>query len=469
LNKVFQKKEFKKMAVAVSILEGSRIVSESDGLVEITFLTTSFVPFGELVTVDFEIVPGKATPQENYEYESPSAIFVRQTGIYADRISIPSGASLGSISINILQDEIVEGNEDFTVNITGVSSNAQVGDNASISVTIEDDTSSSVLYRVNAGGPEIAAIDGGPNWLADVAFLQDLGSDNIFQSSVPVALGDTVPSTTPGEIFNTERFDAVSDANDTEMQYAFAVNPGIYEVRLYVANTFDGTSLPGQRVFDVAIEGQILPNLNNIDPSADFGNLVGGMLSNKVEVIDGSLNIEFLHDAVDGAQNPLINGIEIIQIGDASLQPTVGFVGEPYIVSEDSELSQITLLTSKPVADNESVTITFDVVPGSATPLEDYRYDSITATFDPVTGIYTDSATIPSGFSVSDISINILQDAIAEASEAFTINITDVDSYFQIGTNSSISVTIEDSSSNSAALLSEAEAILYSGYPQTPL
>ena len=175
-----------------------------------------------------------------------------------------------------------------------------------------------VLYRVNTGGPTIAATDGGPDWLADTAdnnsaFLFDPGSNNTF-SFPAVEPGPSVPSSVPGTIFDTERFDQVGGSN---LQYAFDVPAtGNYEVRLYLANGFLGTSAPGQRVFDVALEGSVPSNLNDIDLSAQFGSRIGGVISNVVTVDDGTLNVEFLHEV----QNPLVNGIEITQL-DGSIAP----------------------------------------------------------------------------------------------------------------------------------------------------
>lgn len=175
----------------------------------------------------------------------------------------------------------------------------------------ETDPSEIILYRVNAGGSQVAAIDGGLNWSADTKssnspFLVDPGSNSSAKFSA-VEPGQTVPETTPGAIFDSERWDG---SGGSEMQWAFDVpEAGLYEVRLYMGNGFKGTSQPGKRVFDVAIEDSVLTNLDDVDLSDQFGHLVGGTISNTVEVTDGTLNIEFLHEV----QNPLVNGIEIIQ------------------------------------------------------------------------------------------------------------------------------------------------------------
>jgi Malectin domain len=236
-------------------------------------------------------------------------------------VTIPAGQLSAPIEVAVIDDLALEGDETVIVTLTGVSGDPSIVLGGSNQATMNiADNGSMVRYRVNAGGPEIAAIDGGPNWLTDTAFLLDAGSNTVagFPAIQP---GIRVPLNVPKEIFDTERFDRISATEDTEMQYRFAVDPGLYEVRLYMGNGYQGTRSAGARVFDVAIEGKILSNLNDIDLSRKFGNAVGSMISNIVMVTDSNLDIKFLH----GVENPLVNGIEIIQIGDvmppAPLQP----------------------------------------------------------------------------------------------------------------------------------------------------
>lgn len=255
------------MSVSISIPEGSQTVNEGSDFLQITLVTSTPVPMGELLTVDVEIAPGTATPIEDYIYTSPSALFIQETGVYLDRISIPGGGSLGSLILTIPQDDVVEGSEDFTIRITGVSPNGTIGEPSSITITIVEE----------------------------------------------------------------------------------------------------------------------------------------------------------------------------------DLVPTVFLVDLPAPVNEDEGFTKVTLITSEPVPSDENLTIFFEIVPGTAQPIEDYVYESVTATFDPETGIYTDTASLPSGFSASGIPVQIVRDGLVEGSETFTINITAVDSpTYQIGAKSSISVTIED-------------------------
>ncbi|MEM6451022.1 MAG: malectin domain-containing carbohydrate-binding protein, partial [Cyanobacteria bacterium P01_D01_bin.105] len=308
---------------------------------------------------------------------------------------------------------------------------------ADVEITATGGDSSTAVYRVNAGGEEVAAIDGEINWSADTAannsaFLAEPGSNNtaVFTALDP---GSTVALTTPGTIFDTERWDA---STDPKMAWAFDIQEaGDYEVRLFMGNGFDGTSASGQRVFDVAIEDEVLANLDDVDLSDQFGHLTGGMISNTVRVTDGELNIEFL----PGMENPLINGIEIRQL--ANSMPIVSIVGAPYSVGEEESQVQISLLTDITVSNEETVDVTFEIVPIDATPQVDYEY--LSGTFDSQTGVYTDTVTIAGGSSDATVLIDIFQDTFLEGSENFAVNIVEVSANAQIGT-ASATVTIQD-------------------------
>ncbi len=265
------------------------------------------VSLSEAATTDTTIgynVGGTATPGEDYN---------TLTGT----VTIPAGDLTAPINVSVFDDSEVEDVENVIVTldaITAGDSNILMSAADTASITIQDDdlTDTSVLYRVNAGGSEIAALDGGPAWSADTVsnnspFLSDPGSNNtaFFPAVEP---GATVAVSTPDSIFDSERWD---NSGGSQMQWAFDVpTTGLYEVRLYLGNGFNGTNDPGERVFDVALEGSVPNNLDNVDSIDLFGHQTGGVISNTVNVNDGTLNIDFLHDV----QNPLINGIEILQL-----------------------------------------------------------------------------------------------------------------------------------------------------------
>jgi len=173
-----------------------------------------------------------------------------------------------------------------------------------------------VFYRVNTGGPQITAIDGDIDWEGDTqgsnsAYLANAGTNQTF--SFDANGGVDVPTTTPNQIFKTERADSAPGAPN--MTYSFPVSQsGNYEVRLYMGNGWEGTSAAAQRLFDVQIEGLTYPALDDIDLSGTYGHEVGTVISHIVPVTDGTINIVFVHGAIE---NPMINGIEILDASDS--------------------------------------------------------------------------------------------------------------------------------------------------------
>jgi PKD repeat protein len=179
---------------------------------------------------------------------------------------------------------------------------------------------SNVLYRVDAAGPTIGAIDNGPDWQGDQSDPSPYhnGQSNVAgYSSISSActngptngpgpcLDSTVPASTPSAIFNNERW---SPSDNPNMHWAFAVPAGdTVDVRLYFANRYSGTSQVGQRVFNVNVDGQ--PFLNHFDiVQAAGGSNIGTMRAATV-TSDGQITVDFSHVT----ENPLIDGIEIVK------------------------------------------------------------------------------------------------------------------------------------------------------------
>ncbi|MEL6275543.1 MAG: malectin domain-containing carbohydrate-binding protein, partial [Bacteroidota bacterium] len=117
--------------------------------------------------------------------------------------------------------------------------------------------------------------------------------------------------------FETERFDG---PGGEELQYFIPLSNDDYIVKLYLVNSWPGTSGPGERIFGISIEDQVVES--TLDLITTFGHQVGGVLEYPITLTDGELNIEFLHGAVN---NPLINAIEIFgpepQFGPIQVDP----------------------------------------------------------------------------------------------------------------------------------------------------
>ena len=203
------------------------------------------------------------------------------------------------------------------------------------------DPCENTLYRVNVGGPELASADATPlSWSADqgaygnatnstylVAFSNGglyNGNSSSAHPGAIVMTDPSVPSSAPAGVFNTERYDG---ATDPEMKWEFPVTPGTeVQVTLLFAELFSGVSAPNERVFDVAIEGSVLPGFAGIDPYAIAGPKGAFTRSATLTVTDDVLEIEFLHDI----ENPALKGIQICGLSGAedNTPPVITLLGD---------------------------------------------------------------------------------------------------------------------------------------------
>lgn len=199
-----------------------------------------------------------------------------------------------------------------------------------------------VLHRVNTGGPTLQAIDGGPDWAGDTSGspspYRNGGSNEAGWSPVPGVDG-TVPDSTPSAVFDSERWDPGSKGDGGEMSWAFPVANGTpVEVRLYFANRYTGTSEPGQRVFDVTLEGNTV--LSDYDIRAQTPDQTGTMRSFPV-TSDGTVNLIWGHEV----ENPLVNAIEI---RDTSTPPPPDPVGVDDVVKRFYDGSTVSASNTLP-------------------------------------------------------------------------------------------------------------------------
>ena len=208
-----------------------------------------------------------------------------------------------------------------------------------------------VLYRVNAAGNLLAAIDGGMDWSPDTVnnvspYHNGLSNVNGFGIT---SFDASVPPSTPQAVFKSERWDP---AAAPEMEWDFpAAIPGIYEIRLYFANGYGGTSMIGQRVFSVFIENSSV--LSSYDIVADVGHLTGVCKTFLVEVNDGNLDIDFTHEI----ENPLINAIEIL--GPAANNANLAASPNPlHFFSQEANTTSVPQPLSLQNPSNQTITVT---------------------------------------------------------------------------------------------------------------
>ena len=202
----------------------------------------------------------------------------------------------------------------YTVEVTADDGTDQTTESFQLTVDEQPSEEIQTLHRVNAGeGTTVSATDDGPDWVgvADtsspyLASVAETNADN-YCGGDNVTAGSTVPASTPDGVWDCERYG--------NMTWEFSVDPGqTVEVRLYMANSFSGASQPGERQFNVSIEGQQV--LTQYDPVADVGHATGVMQNFTVtDDGDGTITVVFEQGAVE---NPEVRAIEIVEAENSS-------------------------------------------------------------------------------------------------------------------------------------------------------
>jgi hypothetical protein len=212
----------------------------------------------------------------------------------------------------------------------------------------QTDAGSSVLYRVNAGGGVVG------DWEADPVpspYLANDGSNNLYSTADPIGVGHpTVPAGTPARLFQTERYDTGAPGDGDEMLWEFPVADGAeVEVRVYLAEIFIdltdvSTTNDGPRVFDIAIDGVVLPDFEDVNIYDQVGHDQGLVLDAVVTAgSSGVIAIEFLHVI----ENPAVKAIEIRQITPSPLPgdldaPTSAALGAVIVGGTNDEIVTVT-------------------------------------------------------------------------------------------------------------------------------
>lgn len=165
------------------------------------------------------------------------------------------------------------------------------------------------VQRINAGGP---SLPGEPRWAADgpaspSPFVDPAAGS--FTAAVPGTVDlshPSVPAGTPAELFHTERD---GPEPGPPLAYAVPVPAGTpLELRLYLAEMFDPAAVPGARVFDVLVDGQVVRD--DLDVTAEVGPHRALVLHLPV-VSDGTVDVAL--SPVVGI--PSLKGLELVTTG----------------------------------------------------------------------------------------------------------------------------------------------------------
>ena len=136
--------------------------------------------------------------------------------------------------------------------------------------------------------------------------------DNSFTGGATFDVPSPISGTTDDLLYQTERYG--------DFSYNIPVASACYDVTLHFAEIWFGSvggpGAPGQRVFDVNIEGAT--ELDDYDIFAAVGSLAPDVHTFEIQVTDGSLDIDFV-SIVDNAK---VSAIEVVYSGPTCAVPT---------------------------------------------------------------------------------------------------------------------------------------------------
>ncbi|HEX2099674.1 MAG TPA: malectin domain-containing carbohydrate-binding protein, partial [Candidatus Synoicihabitans sp.] len=151
------------------------------------------------------------------------------------------------------------------------------------------------VVRINVGGGSFTDRAGNV-WSAD-KYHTTSGSDVSTSSS-------SIANTSDDKLFQTGRY-----KDGANLDYAIAVPNGTYQMKLLFSENYSGTMAKGKRVFDVAVEGNVVVSKLDIYALAGGGNRAL-TITKTVTVTDGKLGLKLIRKV----QNPIISGIELVAV-----------------------------------------------------------------------------------------------------------------------------------------------------------
>jgi hypothetical protein len=144
--------------------------------------------------------------------------------------------------------------------------------------------------RVKAGVDAPYTDKAGNVWAADTGFD---GGETVSRDASLAVTGTNDP-----EMYRTERYSMAG--------YTFNVPNGKYKVNLYFAETYDGITGPGERIFSFSVQGKEHKDFDIWKEAGGFAKVK--VVSEDVTVTNGKIEIKFTANV----QNPCVDAIEII-------------------------------------------------------------------------------------------------------------------------------------------------------------
>jgi len=199
------------------------------------------------------------------------------------------------------------------------------------------------VVRIKAGKSEPVKDAEGNVWLADQGFE---GGDTVERSDIQIA------NTKSPDLYRAERYSMES--------FKWPLPNGKYVVKLHFAETYDGITAPGERVFSFNVQGK---EFKDFDVWVKAGGPLKAYVETvPVEITDGKLKVTFTANV----ENPQICAIEIIPQGGetgATTPPTSAPPVPTALVAPASNTSASTAPTGPIVLQIDAGKVTGKVSP----------------------------------------------------------------------------------------------------------
>uniref|UniRef100_UPI003D131D1B beta strand repeat-containing protein n=1 Tax=Sulfurimonas sp. TaxID=2022749 RepID=UPI003D131D1B len=382
-------------------------------------------------------------------------------------VTIPAGSSSTTFTVDNVQDTITEGNEDYSVTLTGTTTgggfeNVSV-DTTPLTTTIVDDEgvpslsindvsvdedAGTMTFTVTLSNTstenvtfDYASIDGSATAGADYTAVS--GSGIITAGSTTTTI--TVPITDDYITEGSENF-TITLSNQSS-NALIADGTGIGTITDEATPSAEDTvtlTLSGdatveestQASYTVTADKPVATDLSvdivTVHVDTETGDFVE--VNTTVTIPAGSTSVTFNVDTNDDAyaegsetynvvmSNPIGGGVENVVLGTSTVSTAI--VDETSPASEDTATVSISGDISVVEGDTATYTLTVDRV-----PTEDLNIDVTTGHISTEDGDYipvVETITIPAGSTTVTFTVDTVDDAIKEPTEDYSVTITDV-------------------------------------------
>ena len=274
-----------------------------------------------------------------------------------------------------------------------------IGTAAATSTILNDDSSATptLVTAVNVGGGQVTASNG-------IVFQADAGPTTGAAASQVFSTTAGIAGTTDDALYQNERW-----TPGGSYTYEIAVANGTYQVDLLLAEIYSGIFGPGQRVFDMSLEGQALAALQNIDVYAQVGANAAYTITQQVTVNDGSLSIQVGpgSSSPGNVENAKLNAFAVYSTSGPPPSPTLSIAAANASLNEgNSGSTAFTFTVTRTGSTAGASTAAFAVTGSGANPA---------AAADFTGGVFpTGTVSFAAGETSKTITVNVAGDSTVE-------------------------------------------------------